>query len=348
MNLFLFKKTNDSISESLKNTKLRIWLVLFIGIIIILVTLIHPKICLFGNNISPFLQNLGKSFFAAATIALILRVPTLLNDVNNSSIKLFKDNKFLKRLDTAELKTLRADATESAYSRSANSVNISLKEIDTQIANLFLQPYYSSFKIIVRCRFIENNLIEKKITTTYTLKNPNKEKCNAFDHLKSRVILKKIDGFEDNKLREILKFQVIKDNKGNWENILNYFGLSHTNYEEESSPYNVLTNIKPKKGANTQLEFENNIQIKVTEKRIVSRDDNTYLYRVVGPVEKFSINYSFEECDVDLIGNCFGTFQDTKNGGINIVKDKNSINISTEKWLLNGNGIIVVHNYNKS
>jgi len=263
--------------------------------------------------------------------------------VNNSSIKLFRDNNFLKRLDNSELKRLRADATESAYLKSTNSVNTSLKEIDSEMSELFLKPYFSSYKLIIRCKILDNGLIEKVITTTATLKNPNKITCNALDHFRLRVILEKPDSMENEKLRSLKKFQIIVDSNGNWSDCIADFKLSYEDYKEESSPYNIITAIEPKRKA-YKLEFKESIQIKLTEKRVMNKTDNVFIHRVISPVENFHVNYSINNKDVDLIGNCFGTFQDTKDGGINIIKDKNSIDISTNKWLLNGNGIIIVHN----
>ncbi len=335
----------NNTTESLKNTKLRIWLILFGGLVLTLIHLSFPRIIILETNLSPFLFTIGKTFMAASIIGLILRVPALLNDVNNSSIKLFKDNDFLNRLDVKELQTLRSDATESAYLKSANRVNTSLKEIDTEIANLFLSPYFSSYKIVVRCKLLENNIIEKFITTTFTLNNPSMEKCNATDYFRSRVILKREDDLKNEDMRKITKFHTIIDKKGNWEDKIESVEMLYEDYFEESSPYNLLSHIKFKDG--NLFEFDENIQFRITEKRTVSIQDNTFIHRVISPVEKFHVNYSFEKCEVDLIGNCFGTFQDTKNGGINIVKDSNSIDITTEKWLLNGNGIIIVHNFNK-
>lgn len=347
---FILNKLNNKIdmknkTESIKNTNLRIWIILFVGIILIFVNLAYPQICIRENNLSPLILAIGKSFLAASIIGLILRVPSLLNDVNNSSINLFKNNNFLKKLSVEELYSLRVAATESAYLKSANRVNSSLKEIDTRIANLFLQPYFSNYKIIVRCKLSKDKkFIEKTTTTTFTLNNPGKEKCNATEFIRSRVISKKNDTLKNEEIRRIIKLQTIIDEKSNWNNDIDKIKLLYENYFEESSPYNLLSDIQF--NDNDKFKFENSIQFRVTEKRTVGIEDNTYIHRVISPVEKFSINYSFEESDVDLIGNCFGTFQDTKNGGIDIVKDKNSINISSSKWLLNGNGIIIVHNFN--
>jgi len=333
------------ISESSRLTKNRIWLVLSSGVTLVFFSMAIPKILFNEYNFSLFFMSLGLTFIATSLIALLLRMPTLLNDVNNSSIRLLKDNEFLKRLDIEELNKLRTDATECAYLKYANSPNSSLKKIDAKIAGLFLTPYFCSYKIIIKCKYREDGLLEKSISTTFKLNNPKKEFCNALLFLKTRVTHEKIDGIEIKELREIHKFQVIIDNEGDWKDLWKDYKLDPEEYEEESLPYDIMTKIKPKNDKQ-ELNFDNNIQIKITETRVLKKEDNRYTHRVSSPVENFSINYSFDDSSVNLIGTCFGTFQDTKNGGINIVKDSNSIDISTNSWLLNGNGIMIVHNIN--
>jgi len=333
--------TKQPISQSLQNTRLRIWLVLFGGALIIATSIIFPEMKIGEADISAFLQNIGKTFLAAATIALILQVPALLNDVNNSSIALFKDNSFLNRLDAPDLQKLRTDATEAAYSKSTNHVEPSLKEIDSKIADLFLQPYYSKYKVNINCEIIEDKYLLKTFTKHIKLQNPSKKDCDAIDKIGGKTTMFRPEGKTNEDIRKLESFEVIIDDMEKWEDLTSKLKLNWEEFSEDASSYNALSYLKLDGRSN--LKFEDKIEIKIKETRLVPIHDNTYLHRVSSPVKYFTINYSFKTCDVDLIGNCFGTFQDTKDGGIDIIKDTNSIDITTNKWMLNGNGIIIVH-----
>lgn len=324
--------------HKLNNTKLRIWIILLVGCISLFIYYIS-KISIFSG--------LGGAFIAAAVISLILRVPSLLDDVNKSSINLLKDNEFLNRLSVEELQKLRVAATECGYLKSAHSVNKSLSVIDNKIANLFLEPYFHSYLINVRCR-LDGDIINKIVSTDFILKNPNKKELNGLKFIKPRVVQKKIEGKENNEIRVIKSFKVLKDDENEYKDMSSKVELKFDDFSEEASNYNVISSIVPK-GEHflNDLSFTSSLHIKIVEERIVEKKDSTYVRRVTNPVENFSINYSFDNCDVDLIGNGFGTFQDTKDGGISIFKDGNSIHISSKKWLLTGNGIIIVHNYNE-
>ena len=301
----------------------------------------HLKIL--DQNLITFFSQIGKTFIAAAVIALLLRVPTLLEDVNNSAVRLLKSNEFLKRLSIRELGNLRGSATEHAYLQSADSVNESLKKLDEKIANLFLEPYFEFYHMNVRCRMLEGNKIEKLISTHFSLKNPKMESCNGASYYKSRVIQNKIDNIDDSGLRKIDSFQVLKDNEKEFNDLREKYKLEFDDYQEESLTYNRVSEIKSKE--NASILFNEGLQLKMVETRTVTADDNVFVNRINYPTEDFSINYSFDDCDVDLLGNGFGTFRNTKDGGINVFKDGNSIHISSKGWLLPGNGIIIVHNH---
>lgn len=324
-----------------KNTSLRIWIVALIGVILILISLNSEDISWLDDKVAAFIESLGRTFFVAAVIALILNVPSLLSGVYNSSINLFKDNSFLQRLDIKELNKIRADATESAYLRSGNGVNDSLKLIDKKIAGLFLHPYYSSYDLIIKCKKLDDKYIEKTYNLNFVLMNPANTMCNAMEHYTSRAAVFVPEGENIQEIRKILSVETIIDDSERWST--KKASIDSESYEEESLSYNNLSHMIIEED-DGKLMFKDKIQVRIKEKRLISLNDKRYVHRVSSPVEKFTINYSFKGCEMDLIGTCFGTFQDTKDGGIDVIKDENSIHISSSKWLLNGNGIIIVHN----
>lgn len=327
--------------------KSKILLVLALGVILTLTSVLLNQNL--EDKYSPaigILNTIGKTFMGSALVALLLRLPALLEQVNTSAIKLLTNNEYLKRLSIDQLAELRAAATQNAYIKSTNSANTSLNLLDAQIGKLFLEPYYQSFNMNFRCRMLDGDLIEKTISTSFTFKNPKKDRCNAFDFFSFRVVQEKITGLQDEQMRKIERFQVIKDGIGDFVDYTPAYFLDFSDHNEESSNYDVVSVLK-KSQANTNLdlEFDNTLHLKFVEKRIVPKSDKIYINRITSPTEKFLINYSFDGCNVNLLGTGFGTFQNTKDGGINIFKDPNSIQIASEKWLLTGNGIMIVHEY---
>ena len=162
------------------NIKSKIWIIIISGIAIMF-------IALYAQSINPneyiqliaFALTIGRSFIAAGFIALILRIPAVLNDVNNSAINLLKSNTYLEKLSISELSDLRAAATKYSYLQAANAVNPSLNNLDKKISNLFLEPYFNFYNIKVSCKILQDGNIEKRIVTHFSFKNPKKEKCNA-------------------------------------------------------------------------------------------------------------------------------------------------------------------------
>ncbi len=354
MRLAKYKFTSDKKQESplsLKNLKLRLWLLMTLGVCLLLAGVIYS----ISSEKSPWIEiadsirDFGFTIIASATIALLLKVPSLFQDVNDSAIKLLTNNNYLKRLDVNELRKLRADATESAYMRNVKSVNETLKELDLKISELFLQPYFETYQIKISCKLLQDNndYIEKKISTEFVLINPRKEKCNGIEFIKFRVVQNKINVENE---RSLVSLDVLIDNEREFTSIKEKFKVRFTQFYEESTSYDRLSIITLKEESNKDAEmlaFKHQLKVRLVERRIIPKSDTSYLYRVINPIKFFMINYSFEDCPVNLIGNGFATFQTTKNGGISIVKDPNSIHISCKKWLLPGNGIIIVHNYLK-
>lgn len=330
-----------SMNSSIKD---KVWIVIFLGVAAMFIALYY-KSEYPGTYIEliSFSLTMGRTFIAAGLVALLLRLPSVLNDVNNSAINLLKNNSYLEKLSVEELTQLRADATKNAYIKTANAVNPSLNNLDSKIANLFLEPYFNFYSVKVSCKLLDENFIEKRIVTHFSFKNPNKEECNTLEHFNSRVIQDFIKDYKKEDLRVLESLEVMKDDDLVFFDYTPYYNLKFSTYKEEAVTYSVVSRLRCK-NEKKNLNFNDKLQMKIIEKRITPKSDNVYLNRITSPTEKFSIHYSFVDRNVDLIGNGFGTFQNTKDGGINITKDSNSIHIESSRWLLTGNGIIIVHN----
>lgn len=328
------------------NIKTKIWLVFTVGIILVLLSIILDSHLNEIGYLAEFSGATGRTLVGAALVALIFRLPLILELVNKSGINLLTDNEFLRRLSPEELSDLRASVTKHAYLKTTNSANSSLNNLDSTIANLFNEPYYESFTMNFRCRFLGDGFIEKTISTSFVFKNPKNTPCDASEYFRSRVVQEKNDNVKEEDLRKIARFQVIKDEEGDFVDYSKAYKLKFSSHHEESSTYNVVSKlVNTDTNSKLNLIFNDTLQLKIVEKRIVPKTDKIYINRITSPTERFLINYSFDGCNVNLLGSGFGTFQNTKDGGINIFKDPNSIQIASEKWLLTGNGIMIVHDY---
>ena len=325
--------------------KSKIWLIIISGIALIFISLYFVQL---PSQLIAFGLTLGRAFVAAGVIALILRLPALLDDVNNSGVTLLTSNVFLQKLSIAELNKLRAAATKHAYAQSADAVNPSLNNLDEKIANLFLEPYFHFYNVKISCKILEDKSIQKRIVTHFSFKNPKMKECDALEQFSSRVIQDSIDGYTNDQIRSIVNLEVMKDDDEEFLNYTDYFKLEFEEYSEESTSYSLVSVLKPIENGGRDFKFKDRLQMKLIETRITPGSDKYYVNRITSPTETFSIHYSFDECKVDLIGNGFGTFQTTKDGGINITKDSNSIHIQSSRWLITGNGIMIVHNFEEN
>ncbi len=109
----------------------------------------------------------------------------------------------------------------------------------------------------------------------------------------------------------------------------------------------MVSNVVQKNTTDDLFVCSDSCTVRIIEKRVIEDSDDSYSQRVYCPTENLNINYSFEGMDVDLKGTYFGTFHKHGDPDVNIHKDGNSIHITSRKWLLTGNGIIIVHKFKR-
>jgi len=331
---------------SLQNTKLRIYLVILIGFVLIIspqtaITFSDIKETSFWYKTLVVLTQIGKTFFAAGLIALILNVPSLLNDVDNSSLRLLQNNEFLRRLSVPELFRLRKQATKHALSHSTESIDFGLERLDEKFSDLLRSPYYQFYKVRIKNTLLENGNINKLVTQEFKIINPSKEPISAKKHIEIRSLFKDSDIPKD-QLRKLKKMEVVVDDNKTYGT--KDFKLCWSEKDEAFPIHDIDSKVVRSNNEGEELKFTDSLYINLKEEREVTSTDNTYIKRLRFPAKTFSIHYFFDSCDVDLIGNGFETFFSETDSNINIDPDPNSLNISSNNWLLSGNGIMIVHN----
>lgn len=333
------RKTNGT-----KATELRIWIIIISGLFLTILGLFFQTFLEQSQSILfEYITYFGRTLIAAGVVALILRLPSLLQDVDNSAINLLKNDSFLSKLSTPELRMYREKATEHSYRKTTNSVNSSLKDLDSKIADIFFETYFKYYKIEIECNLLENGTVEKIVTTTFELVNPLNVPKSIKPFLSTNVYMKKIPFLDDIKLRELVSLSYkIDDSKKMIPVNEKVFFEPHIISSKNKNDYIIKFCSIIDEDLGDQ-SFNQSLTVKSIEKRIIPAEDKIYTYRINMPTASFSITYWTSGKDIKFLGSGFGTFQSIINGGINEIKKPHHISIQFNDWLLTGNGVMIVH-----
>ncbi len=206
--------------------------------------------------------------------------------------------------------------------------------------------YFEEYITSITCRHAIINkklVIKKEVDTKIILKNPVDnfiEEANFFTPYKFSTI----DGIEDKDLLKLEKLKIKVDNaklKDISESI-----LIKIDYDGDSKIYDDCVKFQYQKVEENHAKslivpFENKLILHLKEERIVPRHDTIYSKKINKLTKKFELSYSFEDFDGTIIGNCFSSISEKDD--ISFDRDgNNSLKISTNNWLLPGDGIFIL------
>ena len=323
-----------------------IYLIAFMSVSILFVSIIWESSLddtsyKFVENLVFLLKSIGSTGVAATVLGLIFNIPSFTKYINRSLISSLTSKEYIKDLKEPELKSLRAETLHNIYTKDNYKSDTSLIELDDQICNLLSLSYIEQYDLDIFCKIhpdIDNSFL-KRVTSKVKFINPTKDKKCIKSLLEKSIWFHNIDGVDSVNLRKINSIKVILDDTEILVNEDNYKEIS----VPEVSSLNEGTGYKTKLTVNVNeslsTEYNDYAIIEIDEERITPISDINYIFRTGSPTKAFNFTYSIENMEYDIFGNLFGTL--IKKKDYSIVKDSNSLYIRCNKWMLNGNGVVV-------
>tara|TARA_R110002124_G_scaffold17532_3_gene73481 strand:- start:365350 stop:366519 length:1170 start_codon:yes stop_codon:yes gene_type:complete len=292
------------------------------------------------------MHNLGQALFVAGLVGLIFEIKSIKNYFEKRISDILIDDEYLKHQDYNELMRLRQRATKNIYSKKSKEVDPELIELDEQICHRLTEPYFEFFQETATCSFSDDRTyLIKKVKTRFRLVNPQKKTINVFTLFKPKIRFKKIAGVEDNDIRKLEGFDIWVDGEkpNSIMDVVEVKAFPEKMYDHDEE-YSIKTEIGIKKGfdkvLSTRLKFQNYFEALIVEERKIPLNDHTYFFRLETSAKNFKIGLVFDNDNIEIDGNLFGTMSNPRNG-IFIDKDSNSIAIESKRWMLKGNGAYI-------
>jgi len=280
----------------------------------------------------------GSTGLAAGIIGMILNIPSFLEYFKKVLTQSLVSKEYLRELSESELKDVRDLTLKYIYSNENINSEESLIELDDQICNLLSVSYIDSYEVDIFC-MKEGDDVRKKGNYSLTFINPSNDTLCVKEYLEKEIWMKSIENIENKDLRKITSLKLTLD--GVETNVpISEVEMKVTIVEDdgfEGLNYKIILRLKLPDNITTKYESDAKIEIK--EERIVPITDVTYVFRTIYPTKRFSLTYNLQNIDCYITGNLFGTL--IKKRDYSIVKDDNSIYIRCNKWMLNGNGVVI-------
>lgn len=330
----------------------RVWLFVFIGIAVLLMSCILETIYKDPIPVTIFaiIKGLSISVIAGAVLSFTIDLPNQLRSYQTSFIDALSANNYLKHLDEEKLTKLRKDITELLHKKDVPNMAKGLIDIDEQICNLLRKPYYDRYRQVVNCTFqkeeseeeSEEEFIFKKVSIEYKLINPYGDKKRASENIASNnyVFLK-----EGQKVEDIFKYEHFTINiDGKKErDLLDGLEFSVSDLQREHCFYN--KSVKLQYGGETGIvvSFNDFIRVKIIYSIRVNKDDVSYTKRIIHPAKNFRLDYFVTDDNVQVYGQLLGTLKKEADISVNY-SGLNRISIETFDWLLPQDGAFVTIN----
>lgn len=358
--IFFEHKKNLSEHKILSNKKqiIPIWvLMLFatlIGIVLVIVgSLIEVKFIPTSNwndayesLIVSIMHNLGQALFVAGLVGLIFEIKSIKNYFEKRISDILIDDEYLKHQGYNELMRLRQRATKNIYTKKSKDVDPELIELDEQICHRLTEAYFDFFQETATCNFSEDQTyLIKKVKTRFRLVNPQNKEIDLFSLFKPKIRFKKIKDVEDIDIRKLEGFDIWVDGDKPCSilDLIQIKAFPEKMYDHDEE-YSIKTEMVLKdnldKSLSGRFKFQNSFEVLIVEERKIPLDDHTYFFRLETSAKNFKIGLVFDNDDIEIDGNLFGTMSNPRNG-IFIDKDSNSIAIESKRWMLKGNGAYI-------
>ena len=189
----MLQKKADSIYEEneKKNpnaVSCRIMICALVGFIIYILCILFEQVLDFpySREVYFIISGICQSLLAAAVLAIVIDIPSKLEDYKSSIIEALSSDSYLKMLEESKLTLLRKKVTEQLNKMSAPNMPKGLIEKDQWICELLRKPYYSRYRHFVSCSDIDgdDNFILKKHNINYKLINPYGKHKEMTEHIK--------------------------------------------------------------------------------------------------------------------------------------------------------------------
>ena len=292
------------------------------------------------------LQNLGQALFVGGVVGIIFEIGSVKQYFERSIAKILIDDEYLKYQEDAELMRLRQRATENIYLKKSKNIDSDLIKLDQKICQSLTEPFFDYYKQSSVCTMAENrSYIKKTIRTRFKLVNPQLKHSNFLLIKPWRSRMSAIEDINNDSLRTLIDFDVAIDDNP-MKSVKQNFRITKVVEPaiNESTDYTIATELNFVEGLdgvlNESLNFEDTFEGSMVEERFFPLDDLNYSFRINTLVRNFSLNFTFDNPNVRLTGNLYGTMANPREG-ISIDKDSNSISLESKRWMLKGNGAYV-------
>lgn len=289
-------------------------------------------------------MSFGQAFIILGTINGFLQLPSLFDRFKSQLLELLTSDKYLSTLPPEKLLSYRSDTLKSYYQQKVSSVDESLLKLDERLCELLVSPYFEMYREYneLRKNAIDgNSFYEKTVTTVFELINPAKDQFDALKTLDFGLFFSSIEGVEDQEIRQILSIKISKD-QGKFEYLTNSISVKTEKvHPKRAGKYDIVTKLDISDLDREKFKFSDNFKIEYVEKRVLPIHDKTYSFRIGRPTKSFIMNFTCNDPEFDIIGNCFGTLMGPNRNDILTTRDSNSLSIETREWLLSGNGFFL-------
>lgn len=349
-NCHLMNKENEK--KNPNAVSCRIMICALVGFIIYILCILLEQVLDFpySREVYFIISGICQSLLAAAVLAIVIDIPSKLEDYKSSIIEALSSDSYLKMLEESKLTLLRKKVTEQLNKMSAPNMPKGLIEKDQWICELLRKPYYSRYRHFVSCSDIDgdDNFILKKHNINYKLINPYGKHKEMTEHIKVTNLVYLHDISEES--INDMKISCTIDGGTKRE----YIPGTDFDFKKEpftESFYNTKVSIKMKENKSFSPEeiakggipvrFKEHIQVEISYTIKVAKRDICFTKRLQHPAKNFELCYSYERKNGRLCGQIFGT--DIKQSDVNIhyIND-NNICMTTFDWLLPNNGAMIV------
>lgn len=320
-----------------------VWLALSVGVVFILLGAIidtngTTNFCWIVAKTS--LVNIGQAAMLFWAVSILLDIPHYFNYFKTNLLDALVDKKYLKQMDTDQLRELRDSCTQVMHLKDVPHMGVGLITLDGKICELLSSPYYETYRQVITCKIVGDYIV-KRINIDYELINPfgNERKIKASIGLKGKTFL----NGERKDYRTILKFSYRKDSD-EWKNLKENsdFKLNNEEFTDVDSMYNAFIEVQDINGNELLVEFGKCLFVSCEYETKVLKVENTYTNRLRYPAKSFRVDFYVDDLNYNLHGQLFGTLLDTIKYKVSHYNTNHNLIIESFDWLLPKNGIFVV------
>ncbi len=336
-----------------KNEKLSINL---IGIIIILAGVVVMAIMVGINScideelwlwdfVYSFIINLAMTTVTIGAGTVLYSYFDFVNYICNNLKNIILEYKFIKNLNNDQKEDLLNKLSKDLIYDDENSPNDTLYcFVNNEIKELTKSIYYEQLYLNINCSCIDGKII-KDIVRIFTINYENTPCGYEFD-------LKRITNtsfVKDSNIPKPIEVTLLKINGKELTKNIEYRKEEQLKFNQyqENCYYDFKEDYKFK-----QDEFLKDgkkvLRIELHYQTIVPEEDNTMGFRVYAPCKSFEADFVYDHTISDTFCDAFA-FKDRKANDrkmdedrIDYIRNKNSVCVKIEDWILPGDGVIYV------